>query len=252
MAKFLDWLRLFRVNKSPMTVILVEVFFLIGGGSFLSWYNVWLVLWATLVHWVTLGHNTVMDTTRGFDKENPHRKHDPLVSGAIQIDEAHKYVNWLLIFAAFAGLLLVLTSPGQQVVSLSFMILFIVAGHAYSDGMNKSTVLAFIPFTLAYSSLCSASFFLYATPASSLSLFLPSITYIVFTLIFQVGWEIYLKDITIEKEPNLLRALKVKVEKGKFKCSFRARLFGYGVKIGVFVPLFLTGFVNIQATPEGV
>jgi hypothetical protein len=233
-----------------MTVLLVEVFFLIGGGSFLSWYNVWLVLWATLVHWVTFGHNTVMDTARGYDKENPHRKHDPLVSGAIQLDEAHNYVNWLLIFAAFAGLVLILTSPGRQVVALSFMIIFIVAGHTYSDGLDKSSVLAFIPFTLAYGSLCSASYFLYQTNVTPL--FILSLLYIVFTLVFQVGWEIYLRDITIEKEPNLLRVLKVKVEKGKFKCSFRARLFGYGVKMGVFVPLFLTGFVNIQATVEGV
>jgi 4-hydroxybenzoate polyprenyltransferase len=235
-----------------MTVLLVEVFFLIGGGSFLSWYNVWLVLWATLVHWVTFGHNTLMDTARGYDKENPRRKHDPLVSGEIQLDEAHNYVNWLLIFAAFAGLVLILTSPGQQIIALSFMILFIVAGHTYNDGLNKSSVLAFIPYTLAYGSLCSASYFLYATPITEPRLFILSLIYIIFTLIFQVGWEIYLKDITNEKEPNLLRVMKVKVEKGKFKCSFRARLFAYGVKIGVFVPLFLTTFVNIQATVEGV
>jgi hypothetical protein len=252
MSSFLDWLRLFRVNKAPMTLLLVEVFFLIGGGSFLSWYNVWLVLWATLVHFVTFGHNTVMDTSRGYDKENPHRKHDPLVSGKIQLDEAHNYVNWLLIFAAFAGLVLILTSPGLQIAALSFMILFIVAGHTYSDGLDKSSLLAFIPYTLAYGALCSASYFLYATAVTDPRLYILSLIYIVFTLLFQVGWEIYLKDMTIEKEPNLLRALKCKVEKGRFKCSFRARLFGYLVKIGVFVPLFLTGFVNIQATPQGV
>ena len=250
MASFLDWLKLFRINKSPMTVLLVEVFFLIGGGSFLSWYNVWLVLWATLVHWVTFGHNTLMDTARGYDKENSRRKHDPLVSGVIQLDEAHIYINWLLIFAAFTGLVLVLTSPGLQVFALTFFVIFIVAGHSYNDGLDKSSVLAFIPYTLAYGSLCSASYFLNETILTPL--FVLSLLYIVFTLVFQVGWEIYLKDIQNEKEPNLLRALKCKVEKGRFKCSFRARLFGYGVKIVVFVPLFLTGFVNIQATLQGV
>jgi hypothetical protein len=191
-----------------------------------------------------------MDTSRGYDKENPHRKHDPLVSGEIQLDEAHIYINWLLIFAAFAGIVLVLSSPGLQVISLSFFVLFVVAGHTYNDGLDKSSVLAFIPYTLAYSSLCAASYFLYETILTPL--FVLSLLYIVFTLVFQVGWEIYLKDIQNEKEPNLLRELKCKVEKGRFKCSFRARLFGYLVKIGVFVPLFLTGWVNIQATLQGV
>jgi hypothetical protein len=250
MVNVKDWLKLFRSNTAPWTVLRVEFFYLLAGAPFLSFYNGAVVLWATLIHWLAFGHNTVMDTARGFDKENPHRKHDPLISGSLQLNSAHNVVHWLEILATLAGLSLVALSSGQQVAALAFLLLFAISGHAYNDGLDRSTIFGFIPYTISYTSLCAASYFLHATTITPL--FLIAILYIILVEIFEIGWENHLKDITVEKEPNLLRTLGVKVEKSKFKCSMKGRLFAYIIKIGSFIPLFLTGLINITLSVVGV
>jgi hypothetical protein len=250
MVNLKDWLKLFRSNTAPMTVLRVEFFYLIAGAPFLSLFNGAVVLWATLLHWLAFGHNTLMDTARGFDKENPHRKHDPLVTGSLQLDQAHNVVHWLEILATIAGVSLIAVSSGSQVAALSFFILYAIGGHAYNDGLDRSTILGFIPYTLSYTSLCAASYFLHATIISPL--FLLAIIYIILVEIFENAWETPQKDITVDKERNFLRTLGVKVDKGKFKCSMKGRLFAYVIKIGSFVPLFLTGLINITLSVVGI
>lgn len=187
MVNLKDWLKLFRNNTAPMTVLRVEFFYLISGAPFLSFFNGAVVLLATLLHWLAFGHNTLMDTARGFDKENPHRKHDPLVSGSLQLDTAHNWVNLLEILAAIAGVSLIAVSSGNQVAALSFLILFAIAGHAYNDGLDRSTIWGFIPYTLSYTSLCAASYFLHATTLTPLFDF--AIVYIILVEIFELAWE---------------------------------------------------------------
>jgi hypothetical protein len=250
MVNLVDWLKLFRSNTAPMTVLRVEFFYLISGAPFLSFFNGAVVLWATLLHWLAFGHNTLMDTARGFDKENPHRKHDPLVSGALQLDTAHNVVHWLEILGALAGVLLIGVSSGNQVAALSFLILYAIAGHAYNDGLDRSTIWGFIPYTLSYTSLCTASYFLFATTITPY--FDLAIIYIILVEIFELGWENPLKDITVDKERNFLRRLGVKVDKGKFKCSMKGRIFAYVIKIGSFIPLFLTLLIKITLDVVGI
>jgi hypothetical protein len=250
MANLKDWLKLFRSNTAPMTVLRVEFFYLISGAPFLSFFNGAVVLLATLLHWLAFGHNTLMDTSRGFDKENPNREHDPLVSGALQLDSVHNVVNWLEILATIAAVSLVAVSSGNQVAALSFFVLYAVAGHAYNDGLDRSTILGFIPYTLSYTSLCAASYFLYATAVTQY--FALGIIYIILVEIFELAWENPLKDITVDKERNFLRTLGVKVEKNKFRCNMKGRVFAYVIKIGSFVPLFLTGLINITLSVVGI
>nr|MDO8097661.1 UbiA family prenyltransferase [Candidatus Njordarchaeota archaeon] len=250
MVKVREWLKLFRAPTSPMTVLSVEVFFLLAGGSFLSLFNLGLVLWATLVHWLGAAHNSLTDTSRGFDQENPHMKKQPLVAGSLELNTVHNVINWLMIFALLLGVLIVWYSAGNQLYAVIYLLLFAVGGHAYNDGLNKSTVLSFIPYTLSFASLCAFSYYLVATSATPL--FWLSLAYVILTQIFIVGWEFYLKDITLERERNLLRTLKVKVEKGKFKSSVAGRLFGYGLKIASVTVLFVTGLISITANVTGV
>jgi hypothetical protein len=250
MVNLKDWLKLFRSNTAPMTVLRVEFFYLLSGAPFLSFFNGAVVLWATLLHWLAFGHNTLMDTSRGFDKENPHRKHDPLVTGSLQLDNAHNVVHWLEILATLAGVSLIAVSSGQQVAALSFLILYAIGGHAYNDGLDKSTILGFIPYTLSSTSLCAAVYFLHATTMDNF--FLAAIIYIILVEIFELAWENSLKDITVDKERNFLRTIGVKVEKSKLKCSMKGRLFAYAIKIGSFVPLFLTGLINITLSVVGI
>jgi hypothetical protein len=250
MVKVREWLKLFRAPTSPMTVLSVELFFLIAGGSFISLFNLGLVLWATLVHWLGAAHNTLMDTSRGFDQENPHMKKQPLVAGTLDLNTVHNVTHWLTIVALLLGILIIWYSPGNQMYAAIYLLVYAVAGHAYNDGLNKSTVLSFIPYTLSYASLCAFSYYVFALSATTL--FFLSLAYMILTLMFTAGWEIPLKDITLEKERNLLRKLKVKVEKGKFKSSIAGRLFGYVLKIASVVVLFLTGLISITASVTGV
>jgi hypothetical protein len=250
MVKVREWFKLFRVPTSPMTVLSVEVFFLIAGGTFLSLFNLGLVLWATLVHWLGAAHNSLMDTSRGFDQQNPHMKKQPLVAGTLDLNITHNVVHWLTIASVLLGVLIVWYSPGNRPYALIYLLLFAVGGHAYNDGLNKSSVLSFLAYTLSIVSLSAFGYYIYATAATDL--FFLAVTYMVLTQIFIAGWEFHLKDITLEKERNLLRALNVKVEKGKFKSSIQGRLFGYLLKIAAVTVLFLTGYISIAATVTGV
>jgi len=250
MVKVREWLKLFRTPTSPVTVLSVEVFFLLAGGTFLSLFNLGLVLWATLIHLLGAAHNSLMDTSRGFDQENPHMKKQPLVAGSLEMNTVNSVINWLMIFAVLLGVLIVWYSPGNQLYAVIYLLVYAVSGHAYNDGLNKSTILSFLPYTLSFASLCAFSFYLGAT--SGTTLFWLSLAYMILAQFFIVGWEFYVKDITLEKERNLLRALKVKAEKGKFKSSVAGRLFGYGLKIAAVIVLFLTGLISITASVTGV
>lgn len=64
-----------------------------------------------------------------------------------------------------------------------------------------------------------------------------------------------MKDITVEKERNFLRTLGVKVEKGKFKCSMKGRIFAYTIRIAtyaVLIVLFLTGLITLTLDVIGI
>jgi hypothetical protein len=246
MVRVRDWLRVFRTSTSPLTVVCVEVFYLIAGGPFLSLFNLLLILWAILLHFMAYGHNALMDTARGLDQENPHMKKQPLTSGSLGLNNAHNVINWLMLIAILVGLLIVLSSPGQQVLALTFLVVYIVSGHAYNDGLDKATVLSFIPATLSFTSLCAASYFLYATSASQL--FILALVYIILTQLFMIGWEGYLKDVTFGKEPNLLRSLGVKVEKSRFNINMKGRIFGYGLRIAAIVVMFIIGSTVLVLT----
>jgi hypothetical protein len=159
----------------------------------------------------------------------------------------------LEILAIFAAVLLVSVSSGNRVAALSFLVIFVIAGHAYNDGLDRSTIWGFVPYTLSYSSLCTAFYFLGTTAITPY--FDLAIIYIVLVELFESGWEIPLKDITVDKERNLLRTLGVKVEKSKFKCTMKGRLFAYGTKLGSYIILyilFLTGLITIALNVIGI
>jgi hypothetical protein len=166
------------------------------------------------------------------------------------LNTVHNVIHWLTIVAVLLGVSIVWYSAGNQLYAMIYLLLYVVFGHAFNDGLDKSTSLSFIPYTLSLTSLCAFSYYIGAT--ASTNLFFLALAYMILSLVFISGWEFYLKDICLDKEKNFLRNLGVKVDKGKFKSSISGRLFGYILKVASVAVLFLTGWISIQATVSGV
>lgn len=244
------WLQLFRAHTSPSTVLAVEVFFLLGGGSFLSWYNLVIVLWATLLHWFGFGHNSLMDYARGIDTKDPNKKHHPLVDGRIDVNSGYKVINWGLFITMILGLAIILLSPGNQIYVLGGMLVYIVCGHVYNDGLDHATVWSFFPLSLSYTALCWSMYFISSTAITETFLF--ALGYLFLVELFEILWEGNLKDIANPAEVNLLRSIGVKVDKGKLRIPIRAAALACGVRLLSLALLFATGYIDIKLSITGL
>ena len=78
--KVIDWFRIFRAQTAADVFLLVLLPYLVAGGEFFSWFTLALALWSILVHHISFGHNTVLDTMLGWDSRDPNKRHHPLIS----------------------------------------------------------------------------------------------------------------------------------------------------------------------------
>jgi len=210
LVKIKEWMQIFRAHTTPCTVLIVETFYLAGGGVFFSYYNLLLIIWATLLHWMGFGHNTLMDYARGFDKVDPHKQHFPLNRGVISENSAHLVLHYGMLGLAGLSGYIVLMSEGNKILSLIFILIYVQAGHAYNDGLNKANEFNFIPLTICYTALAVASYFLGGGTVNWV--FWLITLYIVTQMVFQIGFEGELKEIEHPTEPNLLKRLGARFE----------------------------------------
>lgn len=223
---FRDWLRVFRAQTAPATLLVVMVPFLLGGGNLFSFFGLALFVFAIVLHWFIFGHNSLMDTATGFDLKDKNKQHHPLVSGKISLNKAHNVIHTGLCLLTVLGILLVLLSPGNHLLAISWFLVFMVTGFAYNNGLSKSTIFSFVPITVCFTSLSVFAYYLSAQAMSPLMVL--AALYIAFVEIFQISYEGELKELEAG-EANLLRRLGAKIEQGFFVPN-RAGDYGTWVK----------------------
>jgi len=182
-------LALFRAHTSPASQLSLSVPYLLGGGDPLV--GVFLFLLGVPVHWASFGHNSVMDYW--YDVRDPNKRHHPLVSGVIKREDALNVVVSMqvvlavvMVFVAFAL---------SAVYALAALVLYIVFGHAYNDGMGKTTRFSFVPISLCFTSLAAYSYLL-ARPLDLFGLVLLAWAFL--AIFYQIAFEGNIKDVWVE------------------------------------------------------
>lgn len=217
-----DYLQLFRAHTAPATIITMLVAFYVGGGRVFSYFGLLIGVYALLMHWLSYGHNSLLDFKTGYDARDKNKQHHPLVSGRMTIAQADGVIQWGLLIFSIIGAAISYYYAVNPVLSIAGLLLFYSAGHAYNDGLGKTSILKSIPLTLCYLGLWIWAYFMAAQTFTWLGELV--MVYMGLTILYQIAYEGELKDIEAD-EANLLRYLGAKVEKGSFYPG-KARLLG--------------------------
>jgi len=250
-----DWFQLFRAQTAPATIALVLVAFLAAGGD-LTWV-VPLGTFAWLVHLFSFGHNSLMDTAMGYDLHDPSKKPHPLVEGRIKLSEAHKIIHWGSALLAVLGIAITYLISPAPFLALACFLLFIVFGNAYNSGLSKVSLLGFLPISICFAAIGAWGWLLASPSLGTLGWVL--VAYFFFTILFQIGWSGFIKEMGVRERSNLLIKLGARLggfmvsEKQGGKVYFvpgNSIFYGYGVKL---TNLALGGILlYLVFTPQGL
>lgn len=221
-----DWLQLCRAQTAPATIALVLVAFLAAGGD-LTW-AVPLGAFAWIVHLFSFGHNSLMDTAMGYDLRDPSKKPHPLVAGRIKLSDAHKIIHWGSALLAVLGIAITYLMSPAPFLALTCFLLFVVFGNAYNSGLSKVSLLGFLPISICFAAIGAWGWLLASPSLGTLGWVL--VAYFFFTILFQIGWSGFIKEMGVRERSNLLIKLGAKLRGGKFEPG-PARYYGYGVKL---------------------
>lgn len=239
-----DWLRLFRAQTAPATLLLVLTPYLTGK---YEWFQPLLLgCFAILVHYFSFGHNSLMDTCiipevgrEPYDVRDPAKKHHPLVNRRISLSQAKRVVLWGYCILFLLGILITLSwspAPLYGVITFSSFVLF---GIAYNEGLSKESLFGFLPISACFTALGAWGWFLSHDALTPLGWVL--LGYFFFTILYQISWSGHLKDIGTGERGNLLVRLGAGVS-GNYFWPGKARVWGWAVKLinlGLGVWIFL-------------
>jgi hypothetical protein len=211
------WLQLFRAQTGFATVYTIITPYLLAGGDVKNLAV--LVPLSLLTHYASFGHNSVMDYWH--DVRDPHKRHHPLVSGAISARTAHQAIHTMLVVAGALWVLVALYMSPAPHLALSFLLLHTLLGHAYNDGLDKHTIHSWAPISLCYTALAAFGWFL-ASPDPSTVLY-PLLAVSFSSIFYQIAFEGNLKDVCIEE--NMLTAVAKEVKCIKYPSGGTAIVF---------------------------
>lgn len=230
-----SWLQLGRAQTFPASLMLVMVFFLLGGGELFSWFGLALFSWVWLSHVLTFGHNSLMDSCRvpeigkqPYDAADKAKSHHPLINGRIKFRSAHKVIHFGLMFLVLMAVLLTYWGTGNLGLGMSFFALYIVCGYSYNCGLDKETIFAFVPISLCFMFLGLWGYFLSSTSFSGVALWLA--IYIFLLEWFENGVEGCIKEIETS-EVNMMKSLGGGVKRGVMRLGRKGKAYGWGIKV---------------------
>ena len=227
-----DWLRLFRAQTAPATVLLLLVPYLAGEGATLVGALI-IGIFGLFAHFWSFGQNSLLDTTiihyKGRpppDLEDPSKAHHPLVAGRIRLSEAHSVINWglaLLVTVGGIGSLL----GANPALSMFSLIIWVIWGWGYNAGLSKVSLLGFLPITICFMGLTGWAWFLTHEAMSVLGWYY--FAYVGLTILFQISVEGNLKEMRQAERSNLLIKMGASLRDGRFDPGW-ALLYGFAVK----------------------
>jgi len=227
-----DWLRLFRAQTAPATILLLLVPYLAGERATLVGALL-IGIFGLFTHFWSFGQNSLLDTTiihyKGRlppDLEDPSKAHHPLVAGRIKLSEAHSVINWgLAILVTIAGIWSLFGA--NPALSMFSLIVWVIWGWGYNAGLSKVSSLGFLPITICFMGLTGWAWFLTHEAMSVLGWYY--LAYVGLTILFQISVEGNLKEMGQAERSNLLIKMGAKLIDGWFLPRW-AFLYGVTVK----------------------
>jgi len=208
-----DWLRLFRSQTAPATILLILVPYLTNASLF-SLGALMIGLFALFTHWISFGHNSLMDTAMGYDLKDPSKAHHPLVTGRISLTAAHNVIHWGLSGLCVLAILISLNFSPNPILAIISIFLWWVFGYAYNSGLSKESLLSFLPIAICFTAMGAWGWFLSHSSLDRLGWLL--LGYFFATILFQISWSGHLKELELKERSNILVKMGAKIEHGFF------------------------------------
>lgn len=226
-----SWLQLCRAQTAPASILLVLVPFL--SGNPISGTVVVLAVFALLTHYFSFGENSLMDTVMGYDRDDPSKRHHPLISGVISLPLAHNVIHWGLIVLTTIGVIITYLISPNPLPAMTALVMWVALGHGYNEGLSKESLFGFISISLCFTSMAAWAWFLghmELTPLGSLYLL-----YVFTVILFQISYSGHLKEMGQSERSNILIKMGAKLEDGYFEPGLTV-LYGLAIKLaGIYL-----------------
>jgi len=225
-----SWLRLFRAQTAPATILLVLVPYCYGKTVF-SWDVLILGVLALFIHWFSFGHNSLMDTAMLYDVWDPSKKHHPLVTGKIRLHTAHRVIHWGLCLLTVTSVAFTLYCGVNKLMALASLCLWVTFGVAYNCGLSKEDPLGFLSISVCFTSAGTWGWFLSHETLGMVGVLY--LCYVFFTILFQISWSGHLKDLLTGERSNILREMGAEIDRYNDELYFNpgySRYYGLAVK----------------------
>lgn len=229
------------MHTAPATLLLLLTPYL-SNSPFFDVKTLLLATLFVLFHYLSFGHNSLMDASMMYDQRDKNKQHHPLVSGTIKLHEAHNVIHWGLSLAVMvAGVVTVFWASN---ITFAFLCLlgWVAFGHAYNDGLSKESLVGFLAISLSITASGGWGWFL-----SHNGLNLQGSTYlcyVFFTILYQISWSGFVKEMQVREKSNILSrmgaCLDVTLRGEKKFIPGKARFYAYFVKgINLFLGCLL-------------
>ncbi len=226
------WLQLFRAQTAPATICLIMLPYLMNADLF-TLQSLILFMFCILIHWISFGQNSLLDTAMGYDKRDPSKSHHPLITGAIKLSTAHNIIHWSLCGLAVGAILISLWLSPNPLLAIICIVVWSVFGYAYNSGLDKECILGFLPISISFAAMGAFGYFLSHSTIDLTGWIL--MLYFFVTILFQCSYSGHLKEIEVGERSNILTRMGAKVDvTGKGEKTFdpgHAYIYGFTVKM---------------------
>lgn len=219
------WLRLLRIHTSSLTQPVVLLGLVLAGVK-VGWMYPVFALFAVIYHAAGFIQNDIYDHRQ--DQSDPAKKHFPLVTGEISIKQARLLYIILTLLLLLGGLKL---SNGRPAAILA-LIGAVLFGILYNV-RSKTDLFSPLYIAAAFVILPVFSFYSYARHLNSLTLAV--IGYLFFLMLFQIGVEGYMKDLSADRVSLLHRLGTQTLPDGTLHVSTATRWFAWMLRLPALI-----------------
>lgn len=241
-----EFLQIGRVQTFPASLCLVMVALLAPSAVVDSWLAAAIFPLVWLLHFVGFGLNSYLDTAMRYDIRDPAKRTHPLVSRKVSLSSACRVLNWGACLAVLFAAIVTLRAQNPTLALVAFLI-YTVFGYAYDCGLSKESLWGFGAISISFAALAAWAWFLSHETIGTLGWVL--ISYVFFTILFQISWSGFIKEMGVRERSNLL--IRLGASLGSFFVSGKqggriyfvpgnSIYYGWAVKI---INLFLGGLL---------
>lgn len=181
-------------------------------------------LFGLLYHVAGYSHNSYSDWRNGYDKDDEHKQHHPLNTGALSPRAAKLFVMTSMLAAMVYGVTISLNSTD----ALAYIGLAVIAGVYYNE-IGKETYLKFIPISFAHTSTFAVPYLAFGGAASDIT-FIYGVIFVFLWVVYQISVSGEVKDLDSDEE-NFLKYLGLEHHANYMKVAPRVEMYSMGLRV---------------------